>query len=407
MKKIAAEWWEWVLFAVVLMTGGLLMLAAGHFALQMPRAWQISDTNMDSKLNPNEAYALYREDYDFVLQAIRTDVPNLLATGAVVNPNPEFPPPAVEFRAPVQIVTTTPFIISGPTPEAEGTAALAATSAPGQTATAALAAVPTAIATFTSTVAPTVTLSITPSWTPWPTSTPSRTATRTWTAVPEPSRTNTAAPTIAPSATVTRTATLRPTLTTAPATQTAAPTITRTRPANTATSTNTPTQGATFTSTTTPTYTPTPTPTATSTYTATPTPTDTPTPTATATNTATATPTHTPTATPETECIITGSGAYTIPVGGCKVRYNTSAQGAIFYLELLSSGSLTVEWFGLPENTTVGTCSTHFMNLTRGQDLTYFAVVKAPDVSFMIENGNTRTASVLIYVWDWNSGGCQ
>ena len=139
MKKITAERWEWVLFAVVLLIGGMLMLAAGHFALQMPSTWRISDTNMNSKLNPNEVYALYREDYDFVLAAIRTDVPNLLATGAAVNPNPEFPPPAVEFHAPVQIVTTTPFILSGLTPEAGGTAVTAATMAPGQTATAALA----------------------------------------------------------------------------------------------------------------------------------------------------------------------------------------------------------------------------------------------------------------------------
>jgi hypothetical protein len=346
MKKITAEQQESFLFAIVLLIGVLFMLIAGQLALQMPRTWQIDNTNMDSNLNPNELYALSREDYDFRLAPIRTDIPNLLATAAVVPLNLDLalPPPMVEFIAPVQIATTTPIRISSQTAEA------------------------TASATILATLSETPTFTLTPSLTPLPTSTATRTPTRT-------------------------------------ATRTRTPTSTRTgTPTGTAVL-GTPTNAITATNSLTTTPTLTPVITATAAHTLTPEPTASFTPYMTATDTAA--PTITPTASQPSVCTITGSSSYTIPMEGCTAIFETATQGAIFSLTMSGSGNLSVSWFGLSENQTSGTCAAQSSNLTPGISLTNIAVAKTSTTSIMINNSNNKPITLQISVSDWTVGGCQ
>lgn len=350
MKKIGAEKHEWFLFAILLLIGTLLMLIAGQFALRMPRTWQISDTNMDSKLNPNEVYVLYRGDSDLRLAPIRTDIPNLLATVSTskTNPGSMLPPSAVEFNAPAQIATTTPFQMNLLTVTAVGTAAS-----------------PTANDAGTATLAPTSTETLipteTPSQTPWPTRTVRRIPTRTATRTPIP--------------------TARPTRTATPVTP------------------------STPTSVVVPDNTPTPTATLTSTLTYTPTNTATFTPTATATDTAT--PTSTATIPPLGACTSAGGNNYTVPVGGCTFAYPTTGLGGIFSLDMTGSGNLSINWYGLLENQTSGICSNLSSNLTPGIKLTNIAVAKGTNTLLIINNSNNKSITIQITVSDWLVGGCQ
>ncbi len=405
---------ERLVFASVLALGGVLMWIAGQFALQMPRTWQIDDTNMESKLDPNEVYAVYHQEMDLRLAAIRTDIPNLLVTPqeSDLEPVSFAPPPVVEFKAPERIVTTTPFPIFTMT-----------TIPPTSSATASILTPPAAVPTQAPTLAPQ------PTETPWPTSTwwwptqaPTGTPTRTATTAPTrtPARTATTVPTRTPTRTFTTVPSRTPT-TGIPATPTVTSTVTPT-PAHTLTHTPTPTPSLSQTLT--------PTPSATGSVAATLTPTATPTftPTQTATRTATSTATSTPTATPpltptapETStftptatspsaalCPITGSNNYVIPAGGCTATYNTTAQGAILTLNLIDPGNLEVSWYGLPENRNTGTCGAQTSNLTRGNPLNNIAVAKQFGAT-TLTIGNTSTSGVRVYITinDWTSGGCQ
>jgi hypothetical protein len=366
LKKITAEQQERMLLAIVLLIGMLLMLIAGQFALQMPSTWQISDINMDSKLDPNQVYALYRAEYDLRLAPIRTDIPNLLVTVTAASQNPDsvLPPLAVQFNAPVQIATTTPFRNASPT------AAVTAT----QTASASL----TVLATSSETPMPTST----PSQTFLPTSTARRTATRTAT------RTTTRTATSTTTAALTNTAALS--ATTVP-TGTLLPSATQTR-----TSTMTPSSTASNT------------PTASPTRTATAIVTLTPEPPATLSPTTEPGPTTAvPATAAPTSCIITGSNNYTIPIGGCTATYDTSAQGAIFSINMIGSGNLSVSWFGLGQNQTSGTCAAQSAHLTPGISINNIAVTKTTTTAVTFTNANDKLIEVQITVADWLVGGCQ
>ncbi len=420
--------WEWLVFASLLALGGVLMWIAGQFALQMPRTWQIDDTNMESKLNPNDAYAVYHQEQELRLAAIRTDIPNLLITPqeSELDSGPFSPPPVVEFIKPEHIVTTTPFPIFTMTTIPQTTSPTAST---------------TTVPAVVPSQAPT--LAVEPTETPWPTSTwwwptqaPTGTPTRTATTVPTrtATRTSTAVPSHTPTtaipATPTRTPTLTPmhtlTLTPTPSqtlalvhTQTHTPTPSQTLAlVHTQTHTPTPTPSQTLspspsaTGAATVTLTLTSTPTSTSTATGTPTPTPTPTPTATPTLTPTPTATRTPTPTATTQagafCPITGSNNYIIPPGGCTATYYTTAQGAILTLNLIDPGNLNVNWYGLPENQNTGACGAQASNLTRGNPLNNIAVAKRFGAT-TLTIGNASTSAVRIYITinDWTTGGCQ
>lgn len=367
---------ERLLFAIVLSLGGLAMLIAGQFALQMPRTWQIEDTNMESKLNPNEVYALYHKEDSLQLAAIRTDIPNLLATPPDSNPDSDsfLPPPAVEFRAPKRIATTTPFPVAGVS-TASSTASSAASATPQA-----------AQSSNTPTLPPAPTDTPLPTSTRRPTRVPTRVFTRTPTRTSIPSRTPTLTPTPSIPAKLTGTPTL---------TQTPLRTLTYTL-------TPTPTLAAGSTHTVTPTVTHTLTSTVTSTHTATPTVTLTPTP----THTLTPTPTFTVPA--AAFCPISGSNNYDIPVGGCTLTYATSFQGAILSLDLVSPGSLAASWYGLPENLTTGSCAAQAITLTKGKPLTNIAVAKGSTITTLtLGNTTSKTMTVTITVSDWTSGGCN
>lgn len=413
---------ERLVFASVLALGGVLMWIAGQFALQMPRTWQIDDTNMESKLNPNEVYAVYHQEQELRLAAIRTDIPNLLVTPeeSDLDPVSFAPPPVVEFNAPERIVTTTPFPIFTLTTIPQTISAMASTTtAPVTTAPAA---VPTQAPTQAPTLAPPPTETLWPTIAWWPTQTPTRTPTRTSTAVPTrtPTRTSTAVPTrtgttiipATPTRTPTATWTLPPvhTLTRTPTpSQTLALAHTQTHtPAPSQTFTPSPSATGATTAPATPSATPTltPTQTATGTSTATLTPTATPT----LTPTPTATRTHTPTATTQAGafCPITGSNNYVIPPGGCTATYNTTAQGAILTLNLIDSGNLNITWYGLPENQNTGACAAQASNLTRGNPINNIAVSNRSGAT-TLTIGNTSTGPVRVYITinAWTSGGCQ
>jgi len=370
---------ERLVFASVLALGGVLMWIAGQFALQMPRTWQIDDTNMESKLDPNEVYAVYHQEMDLRLAAIRTDIPNLLVTPqeSDLEPVSFAPPPVVEFKAPERIVTTTPFPIFTMT-----------TIPPTSSATASILTPPAAV----------------------PTQAPTRTPTRTATTVPTrtPTRTFTTVPSRTPTTGIPATPTVTSTVTPTPAhTLTHTPTPT---PSLSQTLTPTPSATGSVAATLTPTATPTFTPTQTATRTATSTATSTPTATPTLTPTATETSTFTPTATSPSAalCPITGSNNYVIPAGGCTATYNTTAQGAILTLNLIDPGNLEVSWYGLPENRNTGTCGAQTSNLTRGNPLNNIAVAKQFGAT-TLTIGNTSTSGVRVYITinDWTSGGCQ
>ncbi len=389
---------ERLVFAIVLALGGVLMWMAGQFALQMPRTWQIDDTNMESKLNPNEVYAVYHQEMELRLAAIRTDIPNLLVTPqeSDLEPVSFAPPPVVEFKAPERIVTTTPFPIFTMT-----------TTPPTSSATASIPTPPVAVPSQAPTLVPQ------PTETPWPTSTwwwptqaPTRTPTRTATTVP--TRTPTRTFTTVPSRTPTTGIPATPTVTSTPAhTLTRTPTPT---PSPSQTLTPIPNATGSVTATLTPTATPTFTSTPTATRTATSTATSTPTATPTSTPTATETRTPTPTATSPSAalCPITGSNNYVIPAGGCTATYNTTAQGAILTLNLIDPGNLEVSWYGLPENRNTGTCGAQTSNLTRGNPLNNIAVAKRLGAT-TLTIGNTSTSAVRVYITinDWITGGCQ
>ncbi len=371
---------ERLLFVIVLTLGGLLMLIAGQFALQMPRTWQINDANMESKLNPNEVYAVYHKEGNLRLAAIRTDIPNLLSTpqDSNLDPGSFLPPPVVEFRAPARIATTTPFPIAAVTTAS-----------------------PTASAT--SSITPFVVVhSVTPILILEPVEPPSPTSTRWPTRIP----TRTSIPTRTPTPYI-------------PPTLTSTPTPTRT-PANTLTLTRTPIAPSTLT------VTPTPTHTLVNTLTHTPTPTQTAAPASTATSTHTATPTLTATLTliptsthtvtptptfttpPPAFCPITGSNTYNIPVGGCTLTYDTTYQGAILSLDLIDPGNLSVSWYGLLENQTSGICAAQASNLTKGNPIINIAVAKgSTTTTLFIDNTTTKTMAVTITVTDWTTGGCN